>query len=387
VKRVLAIALCAACSSTGGVGPGDAGEMSEASAEAAPDAPADAHLGEPITGLTPGTWTWVDFPGALCRDGTSTGIGVSPSASGDSTKLMIFLEGGGACFNATTCGVNPAHFDAVTFAAQFLGVESNAGIFARSDPKNAVADWNMVYVPYCTGDVHAGNATDVTVPGVLGKQQFVGYANVAQYLSRIVPTFSNATRVLLTGHSAGGFGAALDFVQVSRAFGSVPVDLVDDSGPLMENPYLAACLETEMSTLWGLSQTVIGQDCGSDCNDPGNDLALYWKHLPKTYPGSRFGFLDSTGDGVITGFFGFGANDCTGYAPVGAAQYEAGLLDMRSSVAADSNAGSFLFSGTDHTSLVLAYGTRTTPASDGGSVALEDWVASLVGGSVTNVGP
>jgi hypothetical protein len=61
----------------------------------------------PITGLTIGAWTWVPFPRALCRDGSSTGIGVN---LGNSDHLMIFVEGGGACFNLATCNGNPSSF-------------------------------------------------------------------------------------------------------------------------------------------------------------------------------------------------------------------------------------------------------------------------------------
>jgi hypothetical protein len=340
--------------------------------------------GAPITGLTPGSWTWVDIAGTKCRDGSATGIGVSPAATA-SSKLMIFLEGGGACFNGTTCGSNPATYGAVQFAG-FPSAEGIAGIFSRTDDANAVKDWNMVYVPYCTGDVHGGSATDVTVPGVLGTQQFVGYDNMTRDLERIVPTFTGTSQVLLTGQSAGGFGAALNYVQTSRAFSGVPIALLDDSGPLMANPTLASCLESSMLTLWGMSSTVI-RDCGSDCSDPGNSLSQYWVHLPKTYPSAPFAFLDSAADGTITDFFGFGAENCTTFTVVTGAAYEAGLLDMRSKVAADSNAGLFLFAGTSHTSLVQAYTTRTAPASDGGTVKLEDWVSAVVGGAVTNVGP
>ena len=88
-----------------------------------------------------------------------------------------------------------------------------------------------MYVPYCTGDVHAGNRKDATVSGVTGKQQFVGYVNVANDLKRIVPSFPGLTKVLLTGVSAGGFGAASNYVQMAKAFGSVPVYELDDSGP------------------------------------------------------------------------------------------------------------------------------------------------------------
>ena len=340
--------------------------------------------GAPITGLTNGAWTWVDIAGAKCRDGSSTGIGVNPSATG-STKVMIFLEGGGACFNSTTCSSNPATFGAASFPS-FAGGEGLAGIFSRTDTANSVKDWNMVYVPYCTGDVHGGSAPDATVTGVVGNQQFVGYDNVTRDLERVVPTFAGTTQVLLTGQSAGGFGAALNYVQTARAFDTVPVTLIDDSGPLMANPTLAACLESAMLGLWGMSKTVIS-DCGSDCSDPGNALSQYWVHLPKTYPNVPFTFLDSTGDGVISSFFGFGASNCGAYAAITPAAYEAAVLDMRTKVASDPNAGLYLFGGSAHTSLVAAYTTRTAPASDGGTIKLEDWVTSVVGGAAPNVGP
>jgi hypothetical protein len=385
-KHLLISLFLVACGSTGDVT--DGGTDASTGDQTSQDVQqlGDAEPGVPITGTTPGTWTWVDFPTALCRDGTPTGIGINPSTTG-SKKLMIFLEGGGACFNSQTCSSNPSHFGKNELTGVFIPAEGSKGIFSRTDTNNAVADWNMVYVPYCTGDVHAGNATDATVPGTPGKQQFVGYTNMSQYLSRIVPTFPDMQRVLLTGQSAGGFGAALNYVQTARSFGSVPVDLLDDAGPLMANPYLASCLETSMANLWGLTKTVIGQDCGTDCPDVGNALAEYWTHLPKTYPNSRFGFIDSSGDSVISSFFGFGANNCSGFQNVPAAQYEAGLLGMRSAVAANSNAGLFIYSGTDHTTVVSMYTTRSAPDGDGGTVKFEDWVKSLVTDSVTNVGP
>ncbi len=371
---------CGGTTATSDAGP-DGGAL-EGGADVAVDAPP---LGTPITGLAPNKWTWVDFPGAKCRDGTATGIGVNPG--NDTTKLMIFLEGGGACFNGTTCASNPSHFDSITFNTQFLPVESGAGIFSRSDAQNPVRDWSMVYVPYCTGDVHAGNAPNTQVPGYPGTQQFVGYTNVGQYLSRVIPTFPNASHVLLTGQSAGGYGAALNYVQVARAFGSaVHVDMIDDSGPLFSNPYMASCLELSMEQLWGLGATIVS-DCGSDCTDPGNDMIGYWKHLPKTYTDRQFGFLDSAGDSTIAGFLGFGANNCTSFVALSSATYEAGLLDMRTQVASYSNIGLFLFPGAAHTSLVAAYTTRTATAGDGGTVTLEAWVTALLAGSTTNVGP
>jgi hypothetical protein len=352
-----------------------------------------------ITNTPADTWTWVPFDQALCRDYTSTGIGlnVHPGA----TKLMIFLEGGGACFNALTCNPNlyPAHFDATTFTdlttTGYLG-SSDSGVFNRADPANPVKDWNFVYVPYCTGDVHAGDQPAGTVPGVfvpdggLQSQAFVGYRNIGLYLARIVPTFPDATQVLLTGASAGGFGAAANYIRVAKAFGSVPVYLLDDSGPLMDSPHVAQCLSSEWVSLWGLDKTVLA-DCGSDCSNNGHYFIDYAKHAASAYPQIPMGLIDSTGDSVITQFFGFGGMSCTAIGvPETAADFAAGLQDIRAQLAGNPNFGAYVFSGTRHTTLesTTNLDAQTVPAAgDAGTVALTDWIAQLLAGQVTNAGP
>lgn len=34
-----------------------------------------------------------------------------------------------------------------------------SGVFDLANPRNPVADWSFVYVPYCTGDIHSGSRT------------------------------------------------------------------------------------------------------------------------------------------------------------------------------------------------------------------------------------
>jgi Pectinacetylesterase len=388
--------------------------------------------------LTPGTWTWVPVDGAICRDGSPTGFGVSVGTATD--KLMIYLEGGGACFNALTCGMNPAKYGVSNFTTDFVGASAahaSTGIFNRGFAANPVKDWTFIYVPYCTGDVHAGNHPDQTVTGVTGKQQFVGYVNVGKDLQRIVPSFPGLTQVLLTGISAGGFGAASDYVQVARAFGSVPVYEIDDSGPPMPDPYNAKCLLTEQVNLWGFDQTIL-KDCGSDCSDLGTFPIDFAKHVGKTYPNVPFGLIESTDDGVITQFFGFAANNCTATVPtpVPAATFTAGLVTVQSDLQAYPNFGSFIFgepgaaNSTQHTSLGgdSTFQTEDTSATDtlltaadggasaeagagdggasaeagagdggasaeagagdgGARIKLVDWITQLIGGKTSNVGP
>ncbi|HEX7665246.1 MAG TPA: pectin acetylesterase-family hydrolase, partial [Polyangiaceae bacterium] len=300
-----------------------------------------------------------------------------------------YFQGGGACFNSPTCAQNPSKFGASDFAKVSAGGGTH-GIFSRTDTKNSVADWNMVFVPYCTGDIHVGNAPGQSVTGV-GAQQFVGYANVTHYLERLVPTFTGTTHILLTGESGGGFGSALNYDHVAKAWPGPQLDLLDDSGPLVPTgdttTGLQACQVKQIISLWGLGSTLI-DDCGADCSDQGNALIGYWTHLGKTYPSAHFGLVESVADATISGFYGFGENDCSGgFSSETPADFEKGLLDQRAAVASYSNMGSFLFPGTDHTSLSSTYTTRTAGADAGAGVVLEDWVTALVGGSVTNAGP
>ena len=362
--------------STGSSGSSTGGSNSSSSGGSSSGAPSG-----PITGLTANQWTWVDFPDAYCRDGSATGIGVNPSPT-SSDNVMIFLMGGGACFNAETCPNNPS-----SFGSADLSTETGAvGIADRSDPNNPVADWNWVFVPYCTGDIHAGANMAGSVAGVSGTQKFVGYLDMQAYLARIVPTYPNATEVLLTGVSAGGFGAALNYTQVARAYPSATVDLIDDSGPFMKSPALASCLQQEVTALWGLDSTVLA-DCGTHCNT--TDFFLpYAEWVVGSYPNARFGLIEDTDDATITEFFGFGASGCTGFAAETATQFDAGLMDIRNGLASDSNFGTFYFAGTDHTSLAgSTFDSRSAPLVDGGTMVLSTWTTDLVNGTPDTVGP
>jgi hypothetical protein len=380
------------------------GWLLSACASATLDSPTDSAASDaaasdttPIPGLTAGVWTWVPFTQALCRDGSSTGIGVNP---GTSDHLMIFVEGGGACFNSATCGENPSSFGEAAFdsrvASTFDEVSVNTGILDRTNAANPVKDWSFVYVPYCTGDFHAGN-TVTTVPGVGGPpQHFVGYVNVGLYLDRLVPTFHSATQVLLAGLSAGGFGAALNYGRVAAAFGATPVTLLDDSGPFMQDPYFATCLQDDIRTLWDLDRTVL-RDCEGDCATPGSFYFDAVKHAAKAYPNAGIGLADSTDDSLIID--GWATNACTGTAALTGATFTAGLLDIRAQLASQSNFGAFIFPGTQHTTIQsAAFYTRVSGSQAGGTdggrlldgsegTLMTDWVAGLLRGAATNTGP
>ncbi len=153
----------------------------------------------------------------------------------------------------------------------------------------------MVYVPYCTGDIHAGDNT-VMYGGKPAKHS--GYKNVSAYLERIVPTFPNADRVILSGASAGGFGAALNWWQTQEAFGKIRVDMLDDSGTPMP-PSIPIASEAEWRKQWNLAAT-FPPGCTECATRIDGILGFY----AKTYPDHRGALMSYTKDSVLPTFFG-----------------------------------------------------------------------------------
>lgn len=367
----------------GAGGSGGAGGVGGGGPVCEPEAPFN---GAPVAGQA-GQWTWVDVPGAKCRSGSAAGFGVRLNPQSD--KLFIFFEGGGACFNGASCLGNSGSYSQNSFN-QWAGNGGKSGVFDSANAANALKDWNAVYIPYCTGDVHSGNAVDADVPGFGApqNQQFVGFANVGLFLQRIVPTFPALTEVVVTGVSAGGFGAAFNFHRIAQAFCPTPAILIDDSGPPMDDQYLAPCLQAHWRQLWGLDGN-FPADC-ADCNPAnGGGILNYMDYLSTRYPGGRLALISSTEDSTIRQFYGFGQNDCANLngfaASLPAATYTEGLNDLRTNHSAPPALwASYYLPGTTHT--YLGGGTYSSTTVNG--TKLIDWVADVVnGGPMVNVGP
>lgn len=243
-------------------------------------------------------WTWVPFDDAFCANGAPTGIGAN--ITDKSKKVVIYLMGGGACWDNLTCYLakTAVNIESGYGEAQFNQDKGglSGSLFNRDDPKNPVRDASYFFVPYCTGDVHAGNNPEAVYGGK--KTMHVGFKNMEAYLKRIVATFPAAERVVLSGSSAGGFGAGLNWWQVQEAFGDARVDLIDDSGPPLPPPYLSDSLEGQWRAAWNLNAT-LPEGCTECQNDLSGIFGFYAQNLPK----NRASLLSYTNDQVIATYF------------------------------------------------------------------------------------
>ncbi|MEO8083235.1 MAG: pectin acetylesterase-family hydrolase [Ardenticatenales bacterium] len=267
--------------------------------------PTGSPLGPPLAVAESdrGRWVFEPFPDAVCGRGTATGLGLNFVP--DSTDLVIYFEGGGACWDPFTCllaqtasnldGVDKTKFDAAVEQGQI-----GKGIFDRGDPTNPFRTMNWIYVPYCTGDAHLGDRI-ATYQGQ--SIHHVGWKNVDAFLRRIVPTFRGAGRVVVAGFSAGGLGSTGNVLHVADAFqavdGPVP-ELIDDAGPIVRPPYLTAAAQAKLHDAWGLGGT-IEQRCPS-CR-PSTGYHEVYAFLARTLPGFRGSLISSYEDGTIRSFF------------------------------------------------------------------------------------
>jgi hypothetical protein len=342
-----------ACGS--GSSPGDA------SGGGGPDG-GSAAPAEPITGLTTGEWRWVPFPDSSCGDGSATGIGVNPGTGPD---LVFFLNGGGACSSALTCVFLPTPtatlgpFRQEEFDREIAGIPES--ILDRTLSDNPFADATLVFVPYCTGDVHGGDRVVAYTDDPGGTVHHKGHANVLAFLERVAATYPSPRRLVVTGSSAGGFGALVNYEAIRSSFPSAQGFLVDDSGPPLESN--GGMLIQAGFQNWGIGD-VLDPLCGPGICE--QNLSLGLAALIRNHPADRFALLSYDADSIISQFYGIGQADFTRM-----------LLEMTSDVIdpAPTNARAFIKTGQYHTML----GRPGTVSQNG--VPLVTWLAEEVTGS------
>jgi hypothetical protein len=325
-------------------------------------------------------WKAVPVEGTLCRDGTPTGYGINVNPS--SRNLIIFLEGGGACFNTLSCRQN-RHAWPPSETNLGMSVTGN-WIMSRSSDNSPFKDWNLVYIPYCSGDVHTGSS----MSGYMGQPQ-IGFINYKKDLAEVVARFPNLDRVVLAGSSAGGFGVAWNWMWTQEAFGSVPVYALDDSGPPMGPDYLAECQQQRYGVLWGWAGNVHSVCTACDVAS-GNVVRPLLDATFTTNTQTRFGLLSYDEDGTIKTFFAYGTDNCSNWDTMmlpdyPAGKYTLGLAELRQAWSGYPQVAMYVVTGGGHTFL----GDDIASVKTGPSIPMLEWITKLIdkADGWTNVAP
>jgi len=201
---------------------------------------------------TTGEWVVHDADGCVCADGSDYQY---LTWAGDPDKVVIFLQGGGACFTAETCEIgSPAQSFSHDIVADLEAARSGGfrrGLFDFDNPENPVGDWSVIYLPYCTGDVFLGNrahtySDEVTI-------SHTGNLNARKGVEHLLANHPGATHVFVTGSSAGAVPAPLVAGLVAEQYPDADVAaLGDGAGGYGANPVVRGFLNAQ----WGIADGI-----------------------------------------------------------------------------------------------------------------------------------
>lgn len=218
-RLLLLLALAVTAAACGGNGADDPGAVATTMTAAITAASADE------------AWERV-VPGGDCQcsDGSEFSFWVRKA---NPKKVVLYLQDGGACFSAETCAPDSDLYQ--TSVSE--GPIGEGGIFDFADERNPFRDYSVVYVPYCTGDVHLGDTTTEYAPGLTVHHK--GFVNGIAALDRLVASFPGATNVVVIGESAGSIAAPLYAALVSDRLPKARITaLADGSGSYPDVPRL-----------------------------------------------------------------------------------------------------------------------------------------------------
>ena len=341
-------------------------------------------------------WEWVARGDMLCRDGTPTGYGLRRASAGSSheDKVMIYLQGGGACYDARSCSRNASSFAASDFQTWTTTGKGTLGIF-NGRAENPFFGWNQVFVPYCTGDVHAGDTTGVAIEGTNGPWDFVGHRNIQVVVSEVRARFGGVQDAALVGTSGGAFGALFTYDLVAQEFAPLPVSLVSDSGPVFESDeVLTDSLQLHWREVWNI-EAATPDGCGTLCyQDSGDGTEHILPYLAGAHPSSTFALIGNTDDVSPRLHFAYKNPNCEpdffGGRPECLLPVEltrGAYYDFRDRVTLYPNVSMYLTTLAKHTTLVND--ELYTREHEG--VLLTDWLRDVLdagdGGGTTNAPP
>lgn len=214
-------------------------------------------------------WNTVEPGGAtICSKGDKFKYFVRPGAT---DKVVIEFSGGGACWSDKTCplAASASIFSATVETPAYVDDESKAtGITNHTRDDNPVKDWTHIFIGYCTGDVHAGDNVktyiDENPPTPEEKEVVInhkGAVNTRAVLAWVFKNFPDPSQVLVTGCSAGGYGATFWTPHVKRHYKSAKIYHFSDS-----------------------AAGIISPSFFSELNDAWKPQAVYPSYIPNSDP-------------------------------------------------------------------------------------------------------
>ncbi len=355
-RSALAFGVLLASASCGDDDVGGGGGVGQGGTGGSGGAPPD-----PIT-LLPDGWNKIAPGGETrCGDGSDWAFFVR---KGTTNRLVLELQGGGSCWDETTCFVDRKAVTWLRTEPDLADDASNAGIHDHASAANPFAEWHHVIVSYCTGDVHWGSRD-----AKYGAHAFFhrGAINMRAVLDWAATNVPAPEQVLVTGHSAGSLGSIMWAPWVARQYPSAAVVQLGDSAAGVYPAGAIAIIREAWNAEAAMPTFVDGTDPASI-----TDLASLYRLAARGYPSMRLSEVTSA----------FDLDQTQRWAYVGGDDARAFTTEMRSKLNDVASTvplfRSYVFAGSTHT-ITNRQETYTVTSS---GVPFRDWLAALVDGEL-----
>lgn len=241
----------------------------------------------------------IDLPGTQCADGTMSYMTLTKRPGAKNT--LIYLDGGGACWDKESC--ENGYATTLTRDPMPQDWNNGPGIQNLQDANNPFdKNYNVVYVPYCTADAYTGNrVADYGTPGQPLKINHHGYENVQKVLEKVKDLYPTPDKVVMLGCSAGGIGAYFHMRDLAATFPNTKKYVVSDAGVPFSPPFVDAQKYEKIMKSWGADQHLFMNPHTGKMITSFAELIQY---NTQQFGDIRFGFIDGYHDKIMT-FFGW----------------------------------------------------------------------------------
>ena len=164
-------------------------------------------------------------PHAVCNDGSPAVFLFRKGFGAASSRWVIYLDGGGECYDQTSCSQRQAGSEDLISSVPFSSGSETftplAGILAPDPAQNPdFYDANLVQISYCSSDLWMGEkdgnktmtSAQIRASGNVANWYFDGHGVVQAVIQMLQQSYglNNATDVLFAGGSAGAVGVFMN---------------------------------------------------------------------------------------------------------------------------------------------------------------------------------
>ena len=299
--------MAAGCSGDDGDDPSGSAGSAGSSDNGAEDQVYPEAVGPSLAELKPG-WNTMEPGGATaCSKGAPFRYFVRPGAT---DKVVIEFSGGGACWSDSTCPLadSAAIFTSTVEDPPYLADETKGkGINDHSRADNPVQGWTHIFIGYCTGDIHAGDNVKTYIDANAddpAKKELVinhkGAPNTRAVLSWVYKNFPAPQQLLVTGCSAGGYGATFWSPHIKRHYKQSKIYHFSDSAAGVVSPSFFA----EINESWKPQGVYPSYIPGSDPSIKAN-LSSFYIAVSTFFPDMPMAQLNTRLDATQALYFNF----------------------------------------------------------------------------------